>query len=159
MRYTPCDHQRKDESNYRYIIRIVKLDMCHISHPIVSQMLQETCLAIINQLWVFFRRSFGRLSVPASRKWEELFDMCCVTLGCSEKSEVNTAKAWEKVASMVAMGQKHATDEQLVHITSTLLFLLIANLDRENLILNSTWKKNKKVLVLHNCIHYCVLGR
>ena len=56
-------------------------------------------------------RSFGRLSVPAGRKWEDLFDMCCVILGCSEKnSEVNTARAWEKVASVVAMGRKNATD-------------------------------------------------
>ena len=60
---------------------------------------------------LFSCSSFGKLSVSADRKWEDIFHHCYTILGCQEGQMVESSKAWETVAVMVSNGRKALKDD------------------------------------------------
>nr|KAG5713439.1 hypothetical protein BaRGS_024987 [Batillaria attramentaria] len=54
---------------------------------------------------------YGKLSVPADKKWADIFLHCCASLGHGEGRSV-TSKAWEMVAVAVSSGKKQLKELQ-----------------------------------------------
>ncbi|KAK7113743.1 alsin-like isoform X2 [Littorina saxatilis] len=56
---------------------------------------------------------YGKLSVSADKKWEDIFLHCCGSLGHDGHGRViNTSKAWEMVAVAVSSGKKQIKEMQ-----------------------------------------------
>ncbi|XP_071148422.1 alsin-like isoform X3 [Mytilus edulis] len=49
---------------------------------------------------------YGKMSVPADKKWEGMFVQCRTVLGVKGQAKPNTNKAWEGVAVMVSKGRQ-----------------------------------------------------
>ena len=52
-----------------------------------------------------FFRYYSKHSVPADKKWEDIFHHCSLLLGYSGQGKADTAKAWEAVAIMITAGR------------------------------------------------------
>ncbi|XP_041374852.1 alsin-like isoform X2 [Gigantopelta aegis] len=48
---------------------------------------------------------YSKLSVPADKKWEDIFHHCSLLLGYGGMGKADTAKAWETVAIMITAGR------------------------------------------------------
>ena len=67
--------------------------------------------------WYF--RYYGQLSVPADRKWDDIFHHCCSSLGHDDPGHmINTNKAWEMVAVAVSSGKKQIKEMQKMFVNS-----------------------------------------
>ena len=60
----------------------------------------------------FCFRSFGKLSVPAERKWTDIFRHCHEFLGAENGKLVDSAKAWSIVAIAIANGKKSVRENR-----------------------------------------------
>ncbi|XP_052825972.1 alsin isoform X1 [Octopus bimaculoides] len=56
-------------------------------------------------------KTYGTLSVPADRKWEDIFSHCKAMLGYTGEGKPDPAKAWQAVAVMISSGKKSLSDQ------------------------------------------------
>ena len=61
---------------------------------------------------VMYFRTYGKLSVPADRKWLDIYRHCYVMLGCTsdDLQQCDSGKAWEMIAVIVSAGRKATFD-------------------------------------------------
>jgi hypothetical protein len=74
-------------------------------------------------------RYYGQLSVPADKKWDEIFHHCCAAMGHDGHTTlmVNTKKAWDMVAVAVSTGKKHLLEMQETYVLWTRTLTLKSN--------------------------------
>ena len=77
--------------------------------PILAQHSECICLFLVF-------RYYGQLSVPADKKWDDIFHHCCSALGHDGSGRTNTSKAWEMVAVAVSSGKKQIKEMQKMFV-------------------------------------------